>query len=531
MDVGYRLFVTAADLAHPGIVADRSPDSIAIIMADTGRSITYAELDRRANMLSHYLRSRGLQVGDHVAICLENHERFFEVMWGCHYAGLIYTPCSTRLTQEELTYVVNDCGARAFITSRHLAALADSIAETTPAVELRLMIDGTTAHHLSYEDELSDSPSTSLPDRVEGGDMLYSSGTTGRPKGVFFRPRTVPLGTPPPILQLVSVLFGFGPTTRYLSPAPLYHAAPLRFCMSVHRLGGTTVIMSHFEAVAFLQLVERHAINTSQVVPTMFVRLLKLPADDRRRYDVSTLACVVHAAAPCPVEVKRRMIEWWGPIIHEYYAGTEGNGFVYCDSHQWLDHPGTVGRALSGIIHILDDDGNELPVGDTGTVYFEGSAAFEYHNDPDKTRQSRDPGGRGWTTLGDIGHLDTDGYLYLSDRKAFMIISGGVNIYPQESENVLIDHPLVADVAVFGVPNDDFGEEVKAVVQPERMPMDADEARRWERELIEHCRSRLADVKCPRSVEFRPELPRHPTGKLYKRLLRDEYWKDRGRSI
>jgi acyl-CoA synthetase (AMP-forming)/AMP-acid ligase II len=301
--------------------------------------------------------------------------------------------------------------------------------------------------------------------------------------------------------------------------------------MSVQRLGGTTVIMEHFDAETYLRLVEEHRITTSQVVPTMFVRLLKLPEDVRNRYDVSSLSCVVHAAAPCPIDTKRRMIEWWGPIIHEYYAGTEGNGFVYCDSVQWLAHPGTVGRALSGIIHILDDEGNELPIGETGTVYFEGSAAFEYHNDPDKTRQARDPHGRGWTTLGDVGHLDADGFLYLSDRKAFMIISGGVNIYPQEAENVLIDHPLVADVAVFGIPHDDFGEEVKAVVQPERMPTDADEARRWERTLIDYCRSRLADVKCPRSVEFRLELPRHPTGKLYKRLLRDEYWKDRGRSI
>lgn len=529
--VGYRRFVTDEALAHPGLVAQRSPDAVAIVMASSGRTITYAELDRRANALSRYLRDCGLNVGDHVAICMENHERFFEVMWGCHYAGLVYTPCSTRLTTEELAYVVNDCGARVFITSRLLGELAASIVPDTPHVELRLMVDGTDPDHASYEDAIATADDVPLPDRVEGGDMLYSSGTTGRPKGVFFRPRDVPLGTPPPILQLVSFLFGFGADTRYLSPAPLYHAAPLRFCMSVHRLGGTTVVMEHFDAEEYLRLVERHRITTSQVVPTMFVRLLKLPADVRARYDVSSLTCVVHAAAPCPVDTKRRMIEWWGPIIHEYYAGTEGNGFVYCDSPQWLAHPGTVGRALSGIIHVLDDDGNEVSTGTTGTVYFEGSAAFEYHNDPDKTRQARDPLGRGWTTLGDIGRVDGEGFLYLSDRKAFMIISGGVNIYPQEAENVLIDHPLVADVAVFGVPHDDFGEEVKAIVQPERMPADTAEAGRWERELIAYCRSRLADVKCPRTVEFRPELPRHPTGKLYKRLLRDEYWKDRGRSI
>ncbi|HLT15337.1 MAG TPA: AMP-binding protein, partial [Acidimicrobiales bacterium] len=296
------------------------------------------------------------------------------------------------------------------------------------------------------------------------------------------------------------------------------------------RTGGTVIVMEHFDPEQYLALVEQHQVTFSQVVPTMFIRMLKLPQEVRARYDVSSLHAVVHAAAPCPVEVKRQMIEWFGPVIHEYYAGTEGNGFVYCNSEEWLAHPGTVGKAIIGTLHIVGEDGEELPVGEEGTVYFEGEAAatFEYYNDPEKTKSSRDPKGRGWSTLGDVGRLDEDGYLYLTDRKAYMIITGGVNVYPQEAENVLVQHPKVADVAVFGVPHEEFGEEVKAVVQPVSMD---DAGPELERELIAYCREHLADVKCPRSVDFREELPRHPTGKLYKRLLKDEYWGKAGRSI
>jgi acyl-CoA synthetase (AMP-forming)/AMP-acid ligase II len=261
----------------------------------------------------------------------------------------------------------------------------------------------------------------------------------------------------------------------------------------------------------------------------MFVRLLKLDPAIRGRYDVSSLRCVVHAAAPCPVPIKRQMIDWFGPIIHEYYAGTEGNGLVYCNSEMWLAHPGTVGTPINCKVHICNDDGAELPPGDPGTVYFEGGAAFEYHNDAEKTSSSRHPSG--WTTLGDVGYLDDDSYLYLTDRKAYTIISGGVNVYPQEAENLLVTHPKVIDVAVFGVPNDDFGEEVKAVVQPVTMPASEAEAEALAKELMAYCRSQLADVKCPRSVDFREELPRHPTGKLYKRLIKAEYWSAAGRSI
>jgi long-chain acyl-CoA synthetase len=514
----------------PGAVAEQHPDKAAQIMGGTGEVMTYRELDEEANRLSRALRAAGLQVGDHVAFCLENHPQFLAVMWGAHYAGLYYTAISSRLTTEEMAYIVGDCGAKAFITSGYKAAQAAELVDQMPGVSLRLVLDGAVEGYEPYDEVVGAQPATPLEEeRMEGQDMLYSSGTTGQPKGVKVPLPDKPLGTPDPVTGL-GLLFGVGEDTVYLSPAPLYHAAPLRFCRAMQRMGGTVVVMEHFDPIEMLELIERHRATFTQVVPTMFIRMLKLPEEVRDRYDVSSLTAVVHAAAPCPVEVKRRMIEWWGPIIHEYYAGTEGNGFVYCTSEDWLAHPGTVGKALVGTIHILDEEGEEVPVGESGTVYFEGEAAstFEYHNDPDKTKGSRDPKGRGWSTLGDVGYLDEDGFLYLTDRKAYMIITGGVNVYPQEAENVLSMHPKVLDVAVLGVPNEDFGEEVKAVVQPAEGTEPGPEL---ERELIAYCREHLADVKCPRSVDFRDELPRHPTGKLYKRLLKDEYWAGAGRTI
>jgi len=515
----------------PGKIAETAPDRAAVTMAASGVTLTYRQLDEGANRVSRLMASHGLKPGDHVAICLENHPRFFEVVWGCHYAGLVYTCCSSRLNNDELSYIINDCGAKIFITSKYKSEQAEGIVAATPGVVARYMLDGSSTNYDSFESSIAAHQPTPLAERFEGTDMLYSSGTTGRPKGVAFVYKPEPLGTPPGLLMLAQFVFGFNEQTVYLSPAPLYHAAPLRFNMAVHRLGGTTVIMEHFDENEYLAAIPKFKVSHTQVVPTMFVRMLKLADADRMKHDVSTLKTVIHAAAPCPVEVKRKMIEWWGPIIHEYYAGTEGNGFVYCNSEQWLAHPGTVGQAISGILHILDEEGNELPVGETGTVFFESPAVFEYHNDPEKTKSSRDPKGRGWSTLGDIGYMDADKFLYLTDRKAFMIISGGVNIYPQEAENVLINHPKVADVAVFGVPNEEFGEEVKAVVQPVAMPDSPAESAALAKELIAYCREHLAHLKCPRTIDFRAELPRHPTGKLYKRLLKDEYWKNAGRSI
>ena len=514
----------------PGDYAATTPDKPAVIMAATGATQTFAELDAAANQLSQLLHTSGLRAGDHVGICMENNIRFLEVLWGCHYAGLVYTACSSRLTTDELAYILDDCGARAFITSIVKAEQAAEVVERTPNIELRLMIDGVIDGYQSYERAIAEHPPARLDAGIAGTDMLYSSGTTGRPKGVAiaFEQRSL-LDTPISVHGLLTRVFGGTADAVYLSPAPLYHSAPLRFCMAVQGLGATVVVMEHFDAEQYLRLIEQHRVTISQVVPTMFVRLMKLPEAVRARYDVSSLQTVMHGAAPCPAPVKRSIIEWFGPIVHEYYAGTEGNGVVYCNSEMWLTHEGTVGVAIGCTIHIVGDDGDDLPPYESGTIYFEGGATFEYHNDAEKTASSRHP--KGWTTLGDVGYLDEDKFLYLTDRKAYMIISGGVNIYPQETENVLVTHPAVVDVAVFGVPNDDFGEEVKAVVQPVEMPADDRAADALAAELIEFCRTQLADVKCPRSIDFRPELPRHPTGKLYKRLLKDEYWKEAGRNI
>jgi acyl-CoA synthetase (AMP-forming)/AMP-acid ligase II len=507
----------------PGAFADTTPHKPAVVMAGSGRVITYRDLDTEANRVSHLFRSLGLRPGDHVAFCLENHPRFHGLAWGAHYGGLYYTAMSSRLTTDEMAYIVDDCDAQAFVTSAYKADQAAELLGLLPEGVKPFMMDGAVDGYEPYEEAIAAQPATPLPEeRTEGRDMLYSSGTTGRPKGIEAPLSGAPVGSADAVHLLLSALYGGTADTVYLSPAPLYHSAPLRFTMAVHRLGATAVVMEHFDPAEALALIERYGVTHSQWVPTMFIRMLKLPAEVRQRHDMSSLQVAVHAAAPCPVAVKEQMIEWWGPILYEYYAGTEGNGFVCCNSEEWLAHRGTVGRSLVGEVHILDEDGNELPTGEPGTIYFGGGAEFAYHNDPDKTATAHDPAGHGWTTLGDVGYLDDDGFLYLTDRKAYMIITGGVNVYPQEAENVLAMHPKVADVAVFGIPHDEFGEEVKAVVEP--LSMD-DAGPELERELVAYCREHLADVKCPRTVDFRPELPRHPTGKLYKRLLKDEYWK------
>jgi long-chain acyl-CoA synthetase len=511
---------------HPSIHAARTPDKPAIVMAGSGTVVTYGELETRSNRFARLLRASGLQAGDHVALLVENHPRFYELCVGAHRAGLVYTAISTRLTVGEARYIVEDCGARAIVATAATAPVATQAAEGTGALVARWMIDSTAPGWTAYEDAVAAQPAQRIDDEVAGCDMLYSSGTTGRPKGVYVPPEAGSIDASYPLLETMRNRYGVGEDTVYLSPAPLYHAAPLRFNMGVLRLGGTCVIMEHFEAAEYLRLVEAHRATHTQLVPTMFVRMLKLPTEVRARFDMSSLRCAIHAAAPCPIPVKRQMIDWWGPIVWEYYAGTEGNGMTLCDSHEWLAHEGTVGRAVVGELRICDEDGREMPVGEPGTVYFAGGRPFEYHNDPEKTSGSRNA--RGWTTLGDVGYVDADGFLHLTDRKAHMIISGGVNVYPQETENLLVTHPKVLDVAVIGVPDEEMGEAVKAVVTPRDM---ADAGPFLESELIAWCRERLSPIKCPKSIDFEAELPRHPTGKLYKRLLRDRYWAGRASRI
>jgi len=511
---------------HPYIHAKKNPDKPAYIMASTGEAVTYRQLDDQSNRIAQLFRAAGLKRGDHIAFFLENNPRFFEICWGAQRSGLIYTAISSRLTAAEVDYIVSDCGARLFITSKHLAERAAELAPLMKGVAERFMLDGTIAGYQSWEEAVARQPATRIADETMGNDMLYSSGTTGRPKGVLPVVEPQPIDADNPLFQITRKLYGMSEGTIYLSPAPLYHAAPLRFNMTVMKLGGTSVIMEHFDAEEFLRLVPKYKITHTQLVPTMFVRFLKLPDEVRLKYDMSSLRCAIHAAAPCPIPIKEKMIEWWGPIVWEYYGGTEGNGLTMCNATDWLAHKGTVGRAVLGTVKICDEAGNELPRGEAGTIYFADGRPFAYHNDPKKTAETKNA--QGWTTLGDVGYVDADDFLHLTDRKAFMIISGGVNIYPQEAENLLVTHPKVMDCAVFGVPNPDFGEEVKAVVQPRDM---AEAGPALAEELIAFCKHSLSAIKCPRSIDFEPELPRHPTGKLYKRLLRDRYWQGRDSKI
>jgi acyl-CoA synthetase (AMP-forming)/AMP-acid ligase II len=503
---------------HPFHFAASTPDRPAIIMAGSGRTLTYAALEARSNQAAHLFRACGLKRGDVIAILMLNGIDYLPLAWGAQRSGLIYTCISTKLTAEEAGYIVTDSAAKLLVVSAEL----EGVARDLPDVAHRFSCGGDIHGFLRLEDSLDAQPTTRIADESSGRDMLYSSGTTGRPKGIIGPLPTGPIDQPDALTGLVGMLFGFEGGMIYLSPAPLYHAAPLRYCMAVHKYGGTVVVMERFDAEQYLALIERHRVTHSQVVPTMFVKILKLPDDVRERYDLSSVKAIIHAAAPCPIEVKERMIAWLGPVIFEYYSATEGAGFTAIGPEEWMRKKGSVGKSLLGEIRILDEDGKLLPPGREGRIYFHGGPPVSYHNAPEKTAEVT---GEHGATFGDIGYVDADGYLFLTDRASYMIISGGVNVYPQETENVLVMHPKVADVAVIGVPNDELGEEVKAVVQPKDW---ADAGPELAAELIEYCRARLSHIKCPRSVDFDPELPRHDTGKLYKRLVKDRYWPKKG---
>jgi len=511
---------------HPRKFAQETPDRPAYIMVKNGEVVTYGQMEERANQCAHLFRDAGVQIGDKVAICMENNVRYLEVAQAAVRAGLYYTCISVHLGIEEVEYIVNDCGAKVFVTSYEKREIAEAVRDRIPNATTRLMVGGAVDGYEHYEVKRSAFPTTPIEDELEGKDMLYSSGTTGRPKGVVPGKLEHPLGQLPETDLLIFKVYGMDENTVYLSPAPLYHAAPIRYCLGTLRLGGTVVVMSKFDSEEFLSLIEKYRVTHTQLVPTMFVRMLKLPKEVRRKYDISSLKVAIHAAAPCPVPIKEQMIEWWGPIIYEYYAGTEANMYVMIGSEDWLQHKGSVGKCLVGTLHILDEKENELPPGTPGSIFVDSPFDFEYHNDPEKTRKSRTS--KGWTTLGDVGYLDEEGYLYLTDRKFDMIISGGVNIYPQEAENLLITHPKVRDAAVFGIPNPEFGEEVKAVVE---LLAPDDAGPETEKELIDFCRDNLSHVKCPKSIDFRKELPRTPTGKLLKRLLKDKYWEGHTKRI
>jgi acyl-CoA synthetase (AMP-forming)/AMP-acid ligase II len=504
--------------------ADRASARAAIVMGLAGTASSYAELDERSLRLANALRSWGLRRGDGIVILMENNAEYLEIAWAAQRSGLYYTAVNWHLHPSEVAYIIHDCEARVLFTSALMAETVAQVADVIPRIERVVSVDGAIPGASAYAECLAGAPASPLADPAEGCELLYSSGTTGRPKAVK-RP-LAPVGTMLVNHEYAAAMYRdrYGATedSVYLSPAPLYHSAPITSCLTIHRLGGTVVVMERFDAEKTLALIQDLRVTHAQFVPTMFVRMLKLDPETRKRYDVSSLRCAIHASAPCPLRVKHDMITWWGPILEEYYSGTEGMGATTITSTEWLAHPGSVGRPAGFKIHIVGDDGDELPPYATGRVFFESDRKFEYLHDPEKTASVRDA--HGWRTLGDVGHVDDDGYLYLTDRATFMIVSGGVNIYPQEIEDLLIAHPDVQDAAVFGVPNDEFGEEVKAIVQPASHAVvgpDLADA------LISYCRDNLAHYKAPRSIEFADALPRDPNGKLYKRQLREQYWTGR----
>ncbi len=504
------------ELLHPARWAVTAPDRVALVAP--GRRLTYAELDDRSNRVANLLRARGLRKGDHVAILLENRAEFLEVAWGAMRSGMYVTPVNWHLAPDEAAYIVDDCEAAALVASADLGLMLERLGASAALDGRRFVVGGAVDGFDDYAAALASQPPGPVDDECEGSWMLYSSGTTGQPKGIKPPATGGPIGAPTRFGMLMSGLYGFGESSVYLSPAPLYHAAPAGWTNGVHRLGGTAVVMDRFDPVETLAMIERERVTHVQFVPTHLVRLLKLPEAERNRFDLSSLQVVVHAAAPCPPEVKRAALDWLGPIVYEYYSGSEGAGFCAIGPDEWLAHPGSVGKSLLGPVHIVDPDGTEVPNGEVGQVWFESATTFEYHGDPENTASAFDE--HGWSSLDDMGRVDDEGYLYLTDRVTNMIISGGVNIYPREIEDVLIGHPAVGDVAVVGVPDPEMGESVRAVVQlAATSPAETVDAAGLAQDLIEFSRERLSRFKCPRSVVFVDELPRLPTGKLAKRLL------------
>ena len=500
--------------------ARTSPDRFAVITPDTGEAIDFQHLNAQSMQLARVLR-RSLGKGARVALLMENVGAVFVAAWACRRSALRFVPVNWHLSRDEAAYILTNSDAEALIVTPGLSDLALDLAAAVPDLKLRLTSGEPFGPFAGLNAAITAEPAIPFGTETEGNFMFYSSGTTGRPKGIMRVLSGDPFNTLLRIEQMMAGLFGFDAESVFYSPAPLYHAAPLGWSMGAQALGGTTIVPARFDAEATLAHIARYRVTHAQFVPTHFVRMLQLPPQTRAKYDVSSLKMVVHAAAPCPIDVKEQMLEWFGPIIHEYYGLSEGGGFTIVRPEEWIARKGTVGRSVTGTIHVVDDDGAELSPGQVGHLMFENPERFDYHKEPDKTADFFDA--RGWSRPGDMGWIDADGYVFLADRSSNMIISGGVNIYPQEAEAVLTLHPAIQDVAVIGVPDNDFGEAVKAVVQlkPDIAP---DEV--LAREIIDYCCARLSPFKCPKTVDFTNDIPRLPTGKLLKRELRKRYWGD-----
>jgi long-chain acyl-CoA synthetase len=511
---------------HPHQHAASHPDKLAFVLADTGETLSYRELDEGSNRIAQLFRSLGLQPGDRVGVMLKNTREFPIIYWGAQRSGIFLALLSSHLKPAEAAYILNDSGAKAFISSTdvgntpvELVAERDSL---IPGVrDIFDIADQPFAGASALWAAMAEMPAEPIVDQTAGYHLLYSSGTTGRPKGIMHKFNPGPIEQLSPSDSSVALYQRFDPLVTF-NAGPVYHGAPLNTLLLTHRLGGTFVTLRKFDALQTLKAIQDFRVAAAQFVPTMFVRMLALREEVRQDFDLSSLKFILHAAAPCPIGIKQQMIDWLGPIIDEYYGATENIGSTYIRCQDWLRKKGSVGRAVQGPIHICDEDGNELPAGQAGVIYFEVAEGrgFNYLNDQDKTDKARHPVHHNWLAVGDIGYVDDEGYLFLTDRKDFTIISGGVNIYPQMIEDTLILHPKVLDVAVIGVPNTEYGEEVKAIVQPKEWAFSGIVL---EEELDSWCRSQMSSVSCPKSYQFVQELPRLPSGKLAKHELRKLY--------
>ena len=501
------------------------PSHIAVIAASSEKVLRYAELDEQSNKIASYLRQLGLNNGDTIAVCLENRVEYFALVWAGLRSGLMVTPINKYLSAEEIEYIVSNSESKVLFCSETYHSIAYEIALNCNSCSHVFSVDGSFRGVKSLQESLKNSEDNKTDWDIRGNLFCYSSATTGRPKGIELPLSLDSYQEKKEDMTAALAAISMGQETVYLCPAPLYHAAPIQYSTALQELGATIVVMEKFDAKKALDCIERYKVTFSQWVPTMFVRMLKLPEPERLQYDISSQTFVLHAAAPCPVDVKKAMLDWWGPIIYEYYGGSERNGSTYVTPQEWLSNPGTVGKAHMGTIRICNEAGEELPAGEVGRIYFDlPDVSFEYKGDLKKTKEARHPVHPTWTTLDDVGYVNEEGYLFLTGRFSHMIISGGVNIYPQEIEDCLCMFPGVEDVAVIGVPHDEMGEEVKAVVE---LSDGYSPSAELEQRIIAYASHAMARFKCPKSVDFVDKLPRLETGKLAKRELYKQYWPDK----